>query len=356
MSSDQDNKTDGMPEVAQQRNEKKPVVLIIVGVCLIAGFILFHPNKSNIKPTQSTHETYAVQQGGQLDKLPADALPAATPVIPVESLAVVQQQLELIAAKKNELQQRLSAPLMLINNSQQNKANVSPSPAVVQSTDRNTQFLNQASVQTTETVNAVPIGSLNHTIAEGGLIHAILETAANSDLPGYVRAIVSEASYSEDGANILIPKGSRLIGQYKSGMLQGQSRIFMVWTRLITPSGISIQLGSPGVDSLGVAGIGADEVNRHFWERFGTGSLLSIIGAGAANVGVSAADQENSASAYRTAVANSFAQSANQTLQQNNKIPPTLTINQGKPIIVFVAKDLNFQSAMQQAIPRVNVF
>jgi type IV secretion system protein VirB10 len=139
-------------------------------------------------------------------------------------------------------------------------------------------------------------------------------------------------------------------------MLQGQSRIFMVWTRLITPSGISIQLGSPGVDSLGVAGIGADEVNRHFWERFGTGSLLSIIGAGAANVGVSAADQENSASAYRTAVANSFAQSANQTLQQNNKIPPTLTINQGKPIIVFVAKDLNFQSAMQQAIPRVNVF
>jgi type IV secretion system protein VirB10 len=154
----------------------------------------------------------------------------------------------------------------------------------------------------------------------------------------------------------LIPEGSRLLGQYKSGMLQGQSRIFMVWTRLITPSGISIQIGSPGVDSLGMAGMGADAIDRHFWERFGTGSLLSLIGAGAANAGVTPADQENSASVYRSAVANSFSQSASQSLQQDSRIPPTLTTYQGKPIIVFVAKDLNFKGAIKQAIPRTNVF
>jgi type IV secretion system protein VirB10 len=205
-------------------------------------------------------------------------------------------------------------------------------------------------------VNAAPIGSLSYIIAEGSLIHATLETATNSDLPGSVRAIVSDPSYSEDGTHVLIPQGSRLIGQYKSGMSQGQSRIFMVWTRLITPSGISIQLGSPGVDALGMAGVGADEINRHFWQRFGTGSLLSIIGAGAANAGVSPGDQDNSVSAYRTAVANSFAQSANQTLQEDSKIPPTLVTYQGKPIIVFVAKDLNFQNAILKTVSHLNVF
>jgi type IV secretion system protein VirB10 len=112
------------------------------------------------------------------------------------------------------------------------------------------------SSENTASATATSIGSLNTVIAEGTLIHAILESASNSDLPGYLRASISEPVYSEDATQILIPRGSRLIGQYKSGMLQGQSRIFIVWTRLITPQGLSLQLGSPGVDSLGVGGIG----------------------------------------------------------------------------------------------------
>ena len=203
---------------------------------------------------------------------------------------------------------------------------------------------------------ASTIGPLNEMIAEGSLIHATLESAANSDLPGYLRATVAEPSYSEDGTQILIPRGSRLIGQYKSGMLQGQSRIFVVWTRLITPSGISVQLGSPGVDSLGVAGMDADEIDRHFWQRFSTASLLSLIGAGAANVGVKDSMQENSAAAYRAALASSFAQTANQSLQQEGMIAPTLKEHQGKPIMVFVAKDINFQSAMRTVRPKINLW
>lgn len=162
--------------------------------------------------------------------------------------------------------------------------------------------------------------------------------------------------YSEDGTQLLIPKASRLIGQYKSGTSQGQSRIFIVWTRLITPAGYSIQLGSPGVDSLGVAGMNADEINRHFWQRFGTASLLSLLNAGASNVGVNGQDQNNSSANYREAVASSFAQSADQSLQQDSRITPTLKTYQGKPIMVFVAKDLDFQSAMKTANSKRNVF
>lgn len=245
---------------------------------------------------------------------------------------------------------------MIVNNAPNDKAQEGATENKSQASDPNTQFLNQSSQQHSESVSAETIGPLNYVIAEGNLIHAILEPATNSDLPGMLRATVSEPNYSEDGSQILVPRASRLIGQYKSGMLQGQSRVFIVWTRLITPDGISISLGSPGIDNLGVAGIGADEINRHFWQRFGTASLLSIIGAGAANAGISGGDQDNSASAYRTAIANSFSQSANQSLQQESMIAPTLKTYQGKPIMVFVARDLNFQNAMKQVKPKMNVF
>ncbi len=346
---------DGLPEVAQRLREKKPVVFVMLGIVLLFCFSMQFYNKSKNKIVQPLEETYTVQQSGVAEavkplvqsSLTSEASPTNTATPASQPNAeLIQQQIALIQAKQNELQQRLAAPLMLVNNAQSNKTETS-TQASISSTDRNTQFLNQSSAQTTETVTATTIVPLNSIIAEGSLIHAILESATNSDLPGNVRAIVSEPSYSEDGTQVLIPRGSRLMGLYKSGMLQGQSRIFLVWTRLITPSGVSIQIGSPGTDSLGVAGLGADEIDRHFWERFGTASLLSIIGTGAANAGATAADQENSVSAYRTAMANSFAQSANQSLQEDSRIPPTLTTHQGKPIMVFVAKDLNFQKIVQ---------
>jgi type IV secretion system protein VirB10 len=362
MKSNQVKKEDGLPEVAQRLREKRPIVFVMIGLILIAGVSVYWFGKPAKKAVQTQDESYSPQQSNEAEVLkaapigtqPAHAQPSNT-TGSQSSSQLTQEQVALIQAKQNELQQRLSAPLMLVNTAQQNKTET-PSQASTPATDRNTQFMNQVSAQTAETATATTIGPLNSLIAEGSLIHAILEPATNSDLPGFVRAIVSEPGYSEDGSAVLIPRGSRLIGQYKSGMLQGQSRIFMVWTRLITPSGISIQLGSPGVDGLGVAGIGADEVDRHFWQRFGTASLLSIIGTGAANAGVSGADQENSASAYRSAMATSFSQSANESLQQDSKTPPTLTTYQGKPIMVFVAKDLNFKNATQQSTSKVNVF
>lgn len=356
MKNDQQKNEDGMPDIAQKLQQKKPVLLVILVLILVVGCcsILFVSKPKKTTPAV-TEESYAPET--QVHKtVPTVTLQTnqnTTKAIP--DSAVIQAQLAMIQAKRDELKQRLTAPLMLVNNSQSSNATAS-SQKTVTSDDANTQFLNQVSNQATDSVTATSIGSLNTIIAEGSLIHGVLEPATNSDLPGYVRAIVSEPSYSEDGTQVLIPRGSRLIGQYKSGMLQGQSRIFMVWTRLITPSGISIQLGSPGVDNLGTAGIGADEIDRHFWERFGTGSLLSIIGAGAANAGVSPTDQENSASAYRSAVANSFSQSATQSLQQDSRIPPTLTTYQGKPIMIFVAKDLHFEAAIKQIKPKITIF
>jgi type IV secretion system protein VirB10 len=345
---------EGLPEVAQDK-QKSTRVFIIIGALIFIGLILHFLSKSTHKESNNAvEETYTVKGGLAAPQNPSQNTVSIAQTAPTAT-GLTDEQKKLLLAKRQQLQQRVSAPMMVVNSGGQ-KSDTSNAKAAM-SSDPNTQFMNQVSARTPDMVNATQMGDLSYIIAEGGLIHAVLETAINSDLPGYLRATVSMPVYSEDGSRVLVPVGSRLIGQYKSGMLYGQSRVFAVWTRLITPDGVSVQLGSPGVDNLGMAGFNADAINRHFWQSFGTSILLSIIGAGVDNIGVSSGDQYNAAQAYRVAVADSLSQTANQSLKQTGIIPPTLTVNQGKPIMVFVAHDLNFAGVMKQlAKNRLNVF
>ena len=121
----------------------------------------------------------------------------------------------------------------------------------------------------------------------------------------------------------------------------------VIWSRIILPDGIAVQLNSPGTDSLGRAGQGADSVNTHFLARFGEAALLSIIGAGASSTGVGDGDQYNSAAQYRMAVAQSFQQSAQKSLQGTLPMKPTVHIHQGAAINVFVAHDLSFYHVLK---------
>lgn len=178
------------------------------------------------------------------------------------------------------------------------------------------------------------------TVAQGEFIHAILETAINSDLPGMVRAIVSRPVYSYRGEQVLIPAGSRLIGRYSAKIVQSQQRVFVIWNRLLLPNGLSLSIKSSSADALGQSGQAADYINTHFFARFGQATLLSMIGAGVSTYGVSADQAMNSASLYQSAIAQSFQQSANQSLQNTLPTKPTLIVHQGTRIVVFVAHDL----------------
>ncbi|MDP5103555.1 MAG: type VI secretion protein, partial [Erythrobacter sp.] len=124
---------------------------------------------------------------------------------------------------------------------------------------------------------ARPMTNPSTTVTEGTLIPAILETAINTDVPGYVRAVVSQDVRSFDGKRILVPRSSRLIGQYQAGVEQGQKRAYVIWTRLIRPDGASVNLASPAVGFDGTTGLEGD-VNSHFLKRFGSGLLFSVIG------------------------------------------------------------------------------
>ena len=171
------------------------------------------------------------------------------------------------------------------------------------------------------------------TVAQGTMIPAVLETAINTDVPGYVRAVVSQDVRSFDGRGILVPRSSRLIGQYQSGLQAGQKRAYVIWTRLIRPDGVSVQLGSPATGFDGMTGLAGD-VDNHFFKRFGSAMLLSVIGglstvAGGGSSVILGGGQNAAAAA----------------VAQDNKIAPTVRVRQGEPIRVFTARDLDFSRA-----------
>lgn len=171
-----------------------------------------------------------------------------------------------------------------------------------------------------------------NTVVQGTLIPAVLETAIDSDLPGYARAVVSQDIRSFDGSRVLVPRSSRLIGEYKSGLAAGQRRAYLLWTRLVRPDGVSIALASPAVDVSGRSGI-TGKVDTHFFERFGSAILMSVLGnltAGAAR--------------GSTVVVAGGQTAGSLAGQQGAQRPPTIRVRQGEPIRVFTARDLIFST------------
>ena len=173
------------------------------------------------------------------------------------------------------------------------------------------------------------------TVTQGTLIPAVLETAIDNDVPGYVRAVVSQDVRSFDGTEVLVPRSSRLIGQYQSGLQGGQKRAYVIWTRLIRPDGASVNLASPAIAFDGTTGL-AGEVKSNFFKRFGSALLLSVVGglstiaSGGTSVVLGGAGQSAAASA----------------IEQDGKIGPTVRVGIGAPIRVFTARDLDFSSVM----------
>ncbi|MBW3617789.1 MAG: type VI secretion protein [Proteobacteria bacterium] len=184
-------------------------------------------------------------------------------------------------------------------------------------------------------VRATMLREKTLTVPQGATINAVLETALNSDLPGFARAVVSRDVRGFDGKTVLIPRGSRVVGQYRSGVAVGQSRAFVIWSRLLRPDGASVQIASSATDPLGRAGL-AGEVDRHFFQRFGGSALLSVI-----NGAVGALTQRPST---QITIGSGQDASAIASSVGPANISPTIKVVQGTPIRIFVARDLDFST------------
>jgi len=354
-----------------------PVWMIGVVVVMLVLIVLSMGSEGEKKDDKSgvdfTNEDYEVKKTPS-PTMPKKSLPPK-PVIPSKSAnpaidlsnELTPEQKQAARKAKELAAKRQRAPLVLVNK-RRTKADDGGQPSIrneasqrMAELQRNTQDalrnlsagsqqgeINPASLETSdvENVDAGFVTDRSYKLLQGKIIPAVLETAINSDLPGMLRASVSESVYSEDGNVLLVPKGSRLIGEYKSGVKRGQSRVFVIWSRMVRPDGIDIKMDSPGTDTLGRAGL-TGFVDTHFLERFGSSALLSLIG--------SYAQQESQNDNQREAVADSFNKSSEIALEDSINIAPTIHINQGERINVFVAKDLNFRRAVEFA-QRANEF
>lgn len=251
------------------------------------------------------------------------------------------------------------------------------SDATFQESNANTQFLGALSAKAVEVAKAQKNERIDALVPQGTMIRGVLETAVETDLPGMVRAVTTDDIWSFDGRRILIPAGSRIVGEYNAGLMQGQKRAFIVWTRLLRTDGVSLNLASPGTDELGVSGSGG-KVDNHYLQRFGSAIMLTALSAGAqlaadprpelrrrrrsGPITTITTDPATGKTTQTTidpdekddaigadlggkgaaALAQGLSNVAQEALKSSIAIQPTIRIRQGTAVAIFVRRDLDF--------------
>lgn len=220
--------------------------------------------------------------------------------------------------------------------------NPSGQPAPPAETDRRRAFLASAVDRRTVSAERVEAPASPFMLQAGAVIPAAMITGLRSDLPGQIMAQVTQNVYdSATGRTLLIPQGSRLIGEYDAEVTFGQNRALLVWTRLIMPNGKSLVLERlPGADAAGYAGL-QDRVDNH-WAQILRAALVSTVLAVGSGSGSSEGDDEL-VRAIRQGTSNSISQTGRQIVGQSLSIQPTLTIRPGFPVRVIVTQDLVFE-------------
>lgn len=205
--------------------------------------------------------------------------------------------------------------------------------------DRKLAFLNASTDKRTVSTERLQNPASKYIVQAGSVIPAALLTGIRSDLPGQVTAQVTENVYdSSTGRYLLIPQGTKLIGVYDSQVSFGQSRVLLVWNRLIFANGRSIVLErQPGADPEGYAGL-EDQVDYHWGKLFMAAALSTLLGVGS-ELGASSAESDIMR-ALRRGSSESLNQTGQQVVRRNLNIQPTLTIRPGFPVRVIVNRDL----------------
>lgn len=176
------------------------------------------------------------------------------------------------------------------------------------------------------------------TLSAGSVIPASLMTGVNSDLPGMVIAQVTQNVFdSATGQTLLVPQGSRLIGNYDSIVAFGQRRALVLWQRLILPDGSSLELDhAPAADPAGYAGL-AGEVDFHSWRLLKGVAIATLLGVGTE---LSLGGESDLVAALRDSAQSNIARAGDQITRRNLDIPPTITVRPGTPVRLIVNRDL----------------
>ncbi|WP_144379474.1 TrbI/VirB10 family protein [Mesorhizobium amorphae] len=215
---------------------------------------------------------------------------------------------------------------------------LAPPPATPTAQERQQAFLNAPVDRRTVAADRVAAPASPNILQAGAVISAALITGIRSDLPGQITAQVTENIYdSPTGRILLIPQGTRVVGQYDNNVQFGQSRVLLVWNRLIFPNGRSILLErQPGADSEGYAGL-QDGVDYHWWDLAKAAGLSTLLSVGSE---LATNDDNRLIQAIRNGGQDTINDAGQQIVRRQLNIAPTLTIRPGLPVRVIVTRDL----------------
>ncbi|MEG2805037.1 TrbI/VirB10 family protein [Stenotrophomonas sp.] len=200
--------------------------------------------------------------------------------------------------------------------------------------------------------SAQPLYKPSTLLLRGTYIRCVLQSRVISDFPGYTSCIVTEPVYSVDGKRLLLPRGSKIQGSYGGDDILGD-RVAIVWDRITTPTGLDVNMKSPGVDNLGSAG-NPGYYNAHWGQRIASSLLISILADAfkyaAAENGPETSTYVNGAvvqNPYESATARTMERMANVAMERNMARPATVTINQGTIVNVYVSRDVDFSAVIR---------
>lgn len=333
-------------------NDVRPIVrtspagnrsLVIFGALLLIAALLLFQALNNRREALTAPATQVVPSNGALVTAPPPlALPPrfreSGPGEDPRFLQPARQQPALLApAPPPQVITRIvERPVPVVAPPEPAPPSLVPQPAVIEApTLRTPPAGADAAPVNEDRVLAGRLSNPSLTVPQGAVIPAVLETALDSTRPGGVRALVQRDVMGFDGTRVLIPRGSRLYGEYGSDVSAGQKRALIRWTRLTRPDAVIVNLDSPAADPLGRAGV-RGKVDSHFFARFGGAILQSVL-----DIGVGVATRSVSDDGVIVALPGS---TQNITGTQPNQIQPTLTVKQGTSVSVFVSRDLDFSS------------
>ena len=316
----------------------KAIILaaLVVGSATLLGLTWDRESVEEVAPRDPARQVVDFETTGGQAQRPTLAEPGPNPPLLGDDTALVMPAIEPRGAQPTANDGRRAArrpepaaPLLVYSRQAAMRAAPAPNHSVadkVSSTeiDKLRQGSNLAVLQ------ADRLPDRNFLILAGSNLPCVLMTALDSTIPGHVSCLTPRDVFSDNGTTLLLDKGTRVLGEHRSGMRQGQRRIFVLWTRAITPDGVVVSLSSPAADALGRAGFDGDVDNR-FWARFGGALALSLVDDGAyaafGSTGQSARIPSDAA-----AVA----------MEGSLDIAPVLRKNQGDEVSIFVAHDLDF--------------
>ena len=360
--------------------QKGFLIICCVGLCLLLAFGLF---KNRIKNSEN-EQIQAANEASKKVETRKFELPPDTPVpagvsepapflssepAPYPSSAPASYPADdyepASAPSPHEI--RLRAALMVSDNDNTSKTQTvegnsemgsNPEPASLSTGDGEGQSSNSGNpladslnATVTPSTTANRFANRNLLLAKGTVIQCSLKTRIETQVAGMVACSTLRATYSDNKKVLLIERGSMVEGEYQHTAEMGQTRIFVLWTRIRTPKGIVVNLNSPATDTLGGAGI-EGYTKHHFWRRFGNALMFSLIQDGI-STGFSRLEKSKTA---QTAVYENSEKAAdnivNEILKSTANIPPTIYKNQGDNAAVYVARDVDF-SNVYSLTPRI---